>query len=195
MDLCSEPHPSITGLTCEAPVGERHHSTHYASHFDYEAKRFLGHEQWPNEDYQPPMPPLDHHGKTMKALEDSRKVHGDRRVGPVSARSFDLDRARSERDDAMGKIAGRDPAWNEAALKALHRVASRTAEFVVDDIWRELGEAEPGDGRVIGPVILTASKRGWIAKTGEHRQSDRVSNHGRPVAVWRSLLYLGPKNP
>jgi hypothetical protein len=28
-----------------------------------------------------------------------------------------------------------------------------------------------------------------IAPTGEHQQSTRKQNHGRPILIWRSLTY------
>lgn len=105
---------------------------------------------------------------------------------PDAAR--DLRAAFAARDDAIDRVdQAADPAWKDAALAAVRRVAARQVELITDDVWAELGDG-PAEPRAMGPVMLAARRLGLVEPTDRTRQADRVVNHARPQRIWRSLI-------
>lgn len=82
-----------------------------------------------------------------------------------------------------------------AAVKALTKVARTNKTFTTDEVWAQLAKTNPEgfnvEPRALGALMLTASKQGAIKTTTRTRSSKRGQCHGRPVRVWKSLLYTG----
>lgn len=99
--------------------------------------------------------------------------------------------AHAERDEAIRRVdTAADPSWKEKALEAIHELALKHSSLIADDVWGLLGEA-PIEPRVMGPIMLSAQKKGWIEGTPDTREGTRGVNHARPQRVWRSLVYGG----
>jgi hypothetical protein len=81
-----------------------------------------------------------------------------------------------------------DAAWKTSALDALRQMAESRPDLTVDDLWETL-DTQPREPRQMTSLILTARSEGWIERTNRHRPSVRAVRHGRPVRVWRSLIY------
>lgn len=86
--------------------------------------------------------------------------------------------------------------WNEAAYKALCRVAESKIDFTTDDVWSLLAQGRgadmpAGDPRIMGAVLKRAEHAGLIKPTDRVRKSGRVECHHRPVRVWKSLIFKG----
>lgn len=108
----------------------------------------------------------------------------------MSEEQLDLFAARAARDEALARVdAHVEPAWRDAALAALERVAHREREFLVEEVWKELGDvAPPHEGRAMGAVIQRGRREGLIAPTDTFRASSNPLHHAVPRRVWRSLV-------
>jgi hypothetical protein len=84
-----------------------------------------------------------------------------------------------------------DAAWQAQALRVLREIAVRQEEITVDDLWRAIPE-KPRQPRQVTSVVLAARAQGLIERTSRHRPSTRSARHGRPVRVWRSLVFTPP---
>lgn len=95
--------------------------------------------------------------------------------------------AQQAREKAMQQVEeNAAPDWKDIALAAVRKTAETLKEFISDDIW-ETGKLPPTrEDRALGPVLLAASRRGWIKKTDRVRPSVRSHLSGKPV--WRSCL-------
>lgn len=47
------------------------------------------------------------------------------------------------------------------------------------------------EARTARDNAIHGRRAGWILPTGRYSKSAQVSNHARPLAVWRSELYRG----
>lgn len=86
------------------------------------------------------------------------------------------------------------PEWFDEALNALWRTALLLPELTADDFWAELALADGSPAQnpsALGPVFRAAMRRGWIAKSGTYRVSERPETHRRPLRVWASLIQEG----
>lgn len=85
------------------------------------------------------------------------------------------------------------PVWRDAALTAVRRAAEARSRLTVEDVWEHLDPDQwVYDARAIGSILLSAAKRGWIARVpNEWVTSRRRTSHSRPVAVWSSNLHRG----
>ena len=108
--------------------------------------------------------------------------------------TFDDVAAAQARADGMERADKHaEPGWKELALEAVRQTALAHETFTVDDVW----VTEPGleqyvmqlELRAMGPVLTRAKKEGWIEATGNFRTGARVSIHGNPRRVWRSLIH------
>jgi hypothetical protein len=97
------------------------------------------------------------------------------------------------RDEAMGRADDHaSPTFKAAALQAIRYVALRREAMTTDPVWRVLqtwGVAMPHEPRALGPLMLSAVRYGWLRKTDRTRNSVLPDCHGRPKAVYVSLLY------
>ena len=77
-------------------------------------------------------------------------------------------------------------------LEAIRRVAQRQPLLTADDIWIELGAVgdEYDNGSGLGPVMREAYAIGIITSTGEFLRSQRPATHGKPIPVWKSLIFV-----
>lgn len=81
-----------------------------------------------------------------------------------------------------------EPDGKALLLIAVYRVALRELYFTTDDVWAL--EPVPGvhEPRVMGAIMRTAAKKGWIEPTDRYEKSKRVKAHRNPKLVWRSLV-------
>lgn len=107
--------------------------------------------------------------------------------------TFDAEAATQARDAAIAQVeAHTEPDWQEAALRAVRRVAKKMEYFTTDDIWRVLEDWEtpaPHEPRAMGALMVKVGKDRIAIPTEEYRSSERVVHHRGPVRVWRSLLF------
>ena len=76
-------------------------------------------------------------------------------------------------------------------MGAIRVTAQSYDEFTTEEvIWVGEGmELEyPDEPRLFGPLMVSASKRGWIEATDRFVPSERPERHAAPIRVWRSLL-------
>lgn len=103
-----------------------------------------------------------------------------------------VSRATRARDVALAVVDdGTDDEWRRAARKALKRVAKRKKKFTTDDIWRILSDTR--ENRAMGPIMLWGARQGICERTDRTVLTTRVSNHARPLTVWRSKIYKGKR--
>jgi len=77
--------------------------------------------------------------------------------------------------------------WRAEALRAVQEIATRHAEFTVEDVSPLVGATY--DRRALAGILLEAQRAGWcrpISRVGSGRE-----RHGRPVRLWASLIYGG----
>jgi len=89
--------------------------------------------------------------------------------------------------------AGASEAWKAAASSAIAEAAKSYRKFTSDEVWVILhsnGITAPHEPRAMGPMMRNASRSGLISKTGYSKISDQEHNHARPVAVWKSMVYV-----
>jgi hypothetical protein len=112
--------------------------------------------------------------------------------GAMSATAPDLEQLRSYGAglaDTVADVGGQlafsvDPDWNEAAWRALVRLARSGAPFSADDLVAEVGPAEsPGAS---GALFRAAARSGLIECVG-YGVSRRLSRHGGLMRRWQGL--------
>lgn len=77
--------------------------------------------------------------------------------------------------------------WMDRALNAARAVAARQATFTTDDVWALVGP--PPEPRAMGAVMKRLAAEDGAHATGGYVVSARAECHGRPVRVWRSVLF------
>tara|TARA_R110000824_G_scaffold93279_2_gene225722 strand:+ start:492 stop:899 length:408 start_codon:yes stop_codon:yes gene_type:complete len=82
-----------------------------------------------------------------------------------------------------------DEEWMEVAFKVVVALSRARAEFTTDSVWRRLDSA-PHEPRAMGAVMRRAARAGLCVKTDRVVESKKISNHRRPIAIWRSLSLL-----
>lgn len=96
--------------------------------------------------------------------------------------------ALAARDEALALVDDNaDPAWKEAAYRAVLMVARTNATFISDDVWEQTSLPPAREDRALGPVFLRAARDGMIRKTDRVRPSKRSHYSGKPV--WESLIF------
>lgn len=86
------------------------------------------------------------------------------------------------------------PEWKQAAIAAVHSVASRKLTFTTDDVWKELGDRNHmHDNRAMGAIMRQATKLRYCSATETTQKTNRASNHHRPLTVWMSLVFSTAK--
>jgi hypothetical protein len=114
--------------------------------------------------------------------------------GGSMSNSFDYDAAKLAKTVAMDQVdLNADPAWKDLMLQLVRVVALTHPTFTTDDVmilYMEIEDApKTHDLRALGPVMNKAAKAGYCVKTNTVDDSIRPSNHQRPLAIWRSLIY------
>jgi hypothetical protein len=102
---------------------------------------------------------------------------------------FDWAAAQTARDAAVTSVGENASAtWMMRARQAIDWCAATTDEFTTDDVWQAMeGIPGPHDGRAMGAAMTNARRAGVIVPTDRFRNSIQVSNHGRPVRLWRGV--------
>ena len=103
---------------------------------------------------------------------------------------YDVRRGETLRQDVVEKT-GASPSWIRNVVEIVKKIAVERREFTSDEVWDEASTkiADPIEPRVMGNALKTAQQNGWIEKTDRVKKSSRAVCHGRPVAIWRSLLW------
>lgn len=102
--------------------------------------------------------------------------------------------AQAAKQEAVGRVAMHaNPEWVQMAFQGVETLARIHAEFTTDNLWQFMETLGRGvsthEPRALGPVMIAAQKRHWIAPTGRYEQSRRPACHLRPIAIWKSLIY------
>lgn len=111
---------------------------------------------------------------------------------------FSAAAARTARDEAMQRVdENANPGWKAFTYELIVEVARSSVEFTTDDVERlrfgRGGGPSTQEPRAMGPLMLKAARSGICEKTGRLRESVQASNHGRPMQLWRSLIYDGAR--
>lgn len=110
---------------------------------------------------------------------------------PTNPRLYSKAEGEAAREKGIDRSAdGAGALWMQKALDTILRVAQQKAEFTSDDLWPLLSDA-PGDPRALGAAIRHASWLKLCAPTNRVTKSLRVACHRRPIAIWKSLVYVG----
>lgn len=74
---------------------------------------------------------------------------------------------------------------------AIESVARTHRYFTADQIWEHLGEVgdSQDDGSGLGPLLPLAARAHMIENTRTTKPSERAATHGRPMRIWRSLIF------
>lgn len=82
-------------------------------------------------------------------------------------------------------------------LTAVKAVAEKHRTFTTDEVWAELGEGDVPvpEPRAIAGALARARRDDIAQPTIDHRPTARPAAHGRPVRVWKSLVYVDPFLP
>ena len=84
-------------------------------------------------------------------------------------------------------------------LEAIRQAAASNQILTSDQVWDCLEQIEDDEHNehdyrsALGPRMREAADIGWIINTGDYRPSQRPSTHGRPLRVWKSLIYETPR--
>jgi hypothetical protein len=105
-----------------------------------------------------------------------------RRDRPAGRRARDVGMDRAEQNS--------DAEWVTMALAAIREAARRYPTLTADTVFLDL--PAPREGRVMGPVMQQARRRGWIAPTGQYVSAQNKKQHAGPTRVWRSLIVGQP---
>ena len=110
--------------------------------------------------------------------------------------TFDYEAAKYAKTVAMDQVdLNANPVWKDLMLELVRVVALTHASFTTDDVmilYREIEDAPTThDLRALGPVMNKAAKLGYCEKTNTVDGSIRPSNHQRPLAIWKSLIFEG----
>ena len=102
------------------------------------------------------------------------------------------DAARAAAEDGMAAAEHlTDDDRKQELFDTIVQVARQHRYFTADQIWAELGEVgdDLDDGSGLGPIMPMAARQHIIEKTGTTRPSERAATHGRPMRIWRSLIF------
>lgn len=105
---------------------------------------------------------------------------------------FDLAKGEANRDEAMARVeAHAKEQWKGAAERAVHQVALTHLYRVETDmvVASIPPEYTTHNMKALGPVMKKAVRMGWIEPTGEFGRTARPQGNGRPMRLYRSLIY------
>lgn len=87
-------------------------------------------------------------------------------------------------------VAAASDSWRQAAMAALRKVCETNECFLVDLLWRELGElSDSPDKRAAAGILSEGIRRGWCQRTADLMRSEQKQTHGNLRSVYRSLIY------
>jgi hypothetical protein len=97
------------------------------------------------------------------------------------------------KQDGMARAdANADDRWRLTTDSIIRVLAARKPVFTTDDVHEALATtgATTHDNRAIGARMQSAARQGLIEITDRVQKSERPACHRRPVAIWRSLVYV-----
>jgi hypothetical protein len=100
----------------------------------------------------------------------------------------DAREAKGERDAAVAKVADNNVTWLTAALAALKKLPvgwTGTGEGLRLEIGQEVGQ--PKHHNAWGALVLLATRRGHLEKTGELAHLEGPRSHARLTPVYRKV--------
>lgn len=125
-------------------------------------------------------------GEYIPGPEDFRGEDPEPKPLPI----FDADEADRRAKMGMARAEEGRETQAERLYQAVRRVAEQTEYFTSDAVFKTHPELEAiKNHKVMGPVIKRAARDGVCVATGQFIKGDRVVAHGRPLRVWKSLLY------
>lgn len=83
-----------------------------------------------------------------------------------------------------------DDAWLAETVLLLRGLLSQRATITSDNVWA-IAAHPPREARMIGNAMSRAKAEGLMVPTDDTIPSTKKINHGRPIRVWRSLIYDG----
>ena len=97
------------------------------------------------------------------------------------------------KDEAIDRVEEHaDAEWKDAAYLACCFCAEIFPRFTTDMLWDMMDKVfyryETHEPRAMGAIMRRAARDKIIAATALYVRSDRPQCHGRPVAVWESLI-------
>jgi hypothetical protein len=112
--------------------------------------------------------------------------------------TFDRTGGEIDKRDGMDRAERHaEPYWWQCMLEAAKAVAQRKPYFFSDDVVRWCREHHPNvtthEPRAIGPLLREACRLGYAEKTQDYVPSEQRQCHSRPMLVWYSLIYTGPR--
>jgi hypothetical protein len=115
-------------------------------------------------------------------------------VGSIQHNLFDYQKSMEARDRGIGDVTGgTNIEWREEALSAGFRAAEELSEITSDDVAERMSRGvATRDNRAMGPIMLHLAKEKIIKPTDVWRATRRISSHGSPRRVWKSLTYVDP---
>jgi hypothetical protein len=110
----------------------------------------------------------------------------------LDAARAELDRFRAQRVTTLFESPVDETSatkrWHAHALEAIRRAAAEHRFLTVDQVHEHLTEPTY-DLRALGAAMRAAARAGLIRRVpGDFRTSQRAGTHGRPLAVWESLI-------
>jgi hypothetical protein len=86
-----------------------------------------------------------------------------------------------------------NPVWMDFALACVYACAATRQRFTSDNVDELLGAVPNSpathEKRALGPVFISAKRKGWIVATNELKNSERSSRHNAPLRVWVSRIF------
>jgi hypothetical protein len=90
-----------------------------------------------------------------------------------------------------------DPHWWQCMLECGRDIAERKQYFNTDDIVFLMRQRHPNatthEGRAKGPLMSALARLGYCTPTEDWIESRQKICHNRPMRVWYSLIYRGPR--
>jgi hypothetical protein len=90
-----------------------------------------------------------------------------------------------------------DDHWKIEMSQAIRVVAEHMEYLTADHVWDQLGQVGDGerdDGSGLGPRLLEAQRSGIIQRA-DHQKSQRPVTHGKPITLWKSLIFRKGDGP
>lgn len=90
-----------------------------------------------------------------------------------------------------------DPEWWRVTLMCVRDVAQGKPWFIFDDVEalrrERFSNYTTREHRANGPLMREAQRLGYCEPTDDWYESKQRVNHRRPMRVWWSLIYHGPR--
>ena len=106
-----------------------------------------------------------------------------------------LDPVETKRQADLGQAkvqANTTDEWSEEIGFAIVRAARKHQTLTTDQVWEEVPPdvMDENNASGLGPCMKAAARMRIIERTDNRRDSIRPATHGRPLRVWRSLVFV-----